>query len=90
MFTTLDGGPRDPNLVSKFYAKIFRAAAIEGATLHSLRHTCATHLLQQGLAPNDVASYMGHSSTRMTLDVYGHAGQAMAQRCAAAAAQLLL
>jgi hypothetical protein len=37
-----------------------------------LRHTANSLLLAEGESPNVVAERMGHSSTRMTLDLYGH------------------
>lgn len=89
VFTNLDGGPRDPVHVSRFFARIFKRAKIDNASLHTLRHTCATHLLAQGVPPNDVAAFMGHASTKMTLDVYGHAQKQQAARCTQAASALL-
>lgn len=89
VFERITGGPLDPRKVSAQFSRIFKAAKIEGAKLHSLRHTCATHLLAQGVAPNDVAAFMGHSSTKMTLDVYGHAQAQAAAKCATAVADLL-
>ena len=47
VFTNLDGGPRDPIHVSRFFTRIFARAKIENASLHTLRHTCATYLLAQ-------------------------------------------
>ena len=89
VFTNLDGGPRDPVHVSRFFGRIFARAKIKNASLHTLRHTCVTHLLAQGAPPNDVAAYMGHASTKMTLDTYGHAQQQQAARCTMAASELL-
>lgn len=89
VFERLPGGPVDPRHISAIFTRIFRSGGIEGAKLHSLRHTCATHLLAQGVPPNDVAAFMGHSSTKMTLDVYGHAQAKAAAKCTAAAASLM-
>jgi hypothetical protein len=41
-------------------------------TLYSLRHSCATLLLQAGTHPRVVAERLGHSSTTLTMDVYRH------------------
>ena len=41
-------------------------------TLHTLRHTYATHLLKQGVDVKTVSELLGHHSTKMTLDVYAH------------------
>jgi integrase len=43
-----------------------------GLHFHDLRHTHTTHLLESGWDPTAVAERLGHASTKMTLDVYGH------------------
>ena len=42
-------------------------------TLHQLRHTWATLALGAGVQPKIVSENLGHSSTRITMDVYSHA-----------------
>ena len=42
-------------------------------TLHSLRHTFATRALEQDIPLKIVSSWLGHSSIRVTGDVYSHA-----------------
>jgi integrase len=44
-----------------------------GHTFHDLRHWFATSLLNQGVSDVVIAKVLGHSSTRTTRDVYGHA-----------------
>ena len=39
---------------------------------HSLRHTTASLLISQGTSVVTVSKILGHSSTQITLDVYGH------------------
>jgi integrase len=39
---------------------------------HALHHTFASLLLQQGESPVYVKEQMGHHSTRITVDTYGH------------------
>lgn len=46
------------------------------ATFHTLRHTFASHLVQQGVPLMFVASALGHSDTRMVEKHYGHLSQA--------------
>lgn len=41
-------------------------------TIHCLRHTYATHLLEEGVHPKVVSERLGHSSIRITLDTYSH------------------
>lgn len=89
VYSSINSTPYSPKYTSRKLAAIYARAGIQGATLHTLRHTCATYLMQQGISPADVAAYMGHSSTKMTLDVYGHGQQTQAARCSDAAAALL-
>src|SRR5262249_526716 len=48
------------------------AAKLRHCTMHSLRHTFASSLLQDGAAITEVQRYMGHKHASLTLDVYGH------------------
>ncbi len=41
-------------------------------TFHSLRHVCASLLIESGLPPKRIQTIMGHSSVSMTFDTYGH------------------
>lgn len=42
-------------------------------TLHSLRHTFATRALEQDIPLKIVSTWLGHSSIRVTGDIYSHA-----------------
>lgn len=49
------------------------ASRVKGAQpCHAWRHSCATDLLAAGLDAVTVAHRLGHSSARVTLEVYGH------------------
>ncbi len=37
-----------------------------------MRHTCASMLIAAGAHPGLVREHLGHSSIRVTMDVYGH------------------
>jgi integrase len=61
---------------NNFMSRIFRPAVervgFTGVGFHNLRHTTASLLISQGTPITTVAGILGHSSTQMTLNVYGH------------------
>jgi integrase len=40
--------------------------------MHSLRHACASLWIENGYNPKQIQTLMGHSSIKVTYDVYGH------------------
>ncbi len=53
-----------------------REGICPGATPHSLRHAPATILLEEGVPMRVVSELFGHSSRRITEDVYSHVKRA--------------
>jgi integrase len=47
-------------------------AAIKDASLHSLRHTLASHLLSNGVPITVVSKMLGHTDANITLRIYSH------------------
>lgn len=45
---------------------------LRGVSIHTLRHTCASLLIQMGTPVTTVSHILGHASVKMTLDVYSH------------------
>jgi integrase len=79
MFATLDGSPRNPNALSQMFtrrvAKARKALGVDAlpdTTLHSLRHTHATVLLEARENPKIVQERLGHTTITTTMDVYSH------------------
>jgi integrase len=60
-----------PNTYYKELMKVYKKAGIEGANLHTLRHTFASHLIMKGVDPRTVQEYLGHSSIQVT-EKYSH------------------
>ena len=54
------------------YPSLLRAAGLPPLHFHSLRHSCATFLLVQGVPPRVVMDLLGHSDIRLTLNTYSH------------------
>jgi integrase len=72
LFADLNGEPRLPNAITKEWERTARAAGMAFATLHSLRHTHASHLIANGLDILTISRRLGHGSPTITLSVYGH------------------
>lgn len=51
---------------------VCNAAGIEYINLHALRHTFATRMLEQDVAPKIVSQMLGHKSIVTTLNIYSH------------------
>ena len=60
-----------PNTYYKMIMQIYKKAGIEGANLHTLRHTFASHLIMKGVDARTVQEYLGHSSLQIT-EKYSH------------------
>jgi integrase len=73
VFTRIDGGPIQPDSVTKMFARIVARAKIRPISFHGLRHTHATDLLRAGVHPKITSERLGHSSIAITMDTYSHA-----------------
>ena len=72
VFSQIDGSPFLPNTVTHAFGKISKRVGFDGIHFHSLRHTHASIMLQQGVSPKTVADRLGHSTVTITLDTYSH------------------
>jgi integrase len=65
--------PLDPTRCYKIvWWPLLRGSGVRYRKPHTLRHTFASLLLQQGESVTYVRDQLGHSSIKMTVDVYGH------------------
>jgi integrase len=72
-FTTAAGKPlRSSNFRRDVWLPAIAAIGEEGLRVHELRHTCASLLIATDAHPHHVKEHLGHSSIRVTMDVYGH------------------
>jgi len=66
-------GIMDPDLFdAEVWKPIATAAKTPRTRFHDLRHFFASQLIAQGETPAYVRDQMGHASTQITLDTYGH------------------
>jgi integrase/recombinase XerD len=66
LFQTLMQKKLRRQLLSKIVTSYAKKAGIEGVTTHTLRHACATHLLDQGADLRLIQEVLGHSSIAST------------------------
>lgn len=50
----------------------WEAAGLEPIGLHECRHCAASFFIKSGMNPKELSTYMGHSSIKITFDLYGH------------------
>ena len=72
VFTSLVGGPLDPRNLNRDFHDVCERAGLGHWHPHELRHSAASLMLAQGVKLQVVSEVLGHSSIRMTADVYGH------------------
>lgn len=72
IFTSSVGTPIDPRNLYREFQAICRSAGLGDWHPHELRHSAASLMLAQGVKIQVVSQVLGHSSIRMTADVYGH------------------
>lgn len=72
VFAREDGKPMYPRQLAIVFNRIIKQANVPKIRIHDLRHTHATLLLELGVNPKIVAERLGHSSVKITLDVYSH------------------
>jgi integrase len=69
-----DGTALKPDSVSASVSALCRRLKLpKGLSLHTLRHSHGSHLLAAGMEITAVSERVGHSSVRVTADVYSHA-----------------
>lgn len=64
--------PYNPTQLGKDFAAFCKMNGFK-CTFHDLRHTFATMMIAGGCDVRTVASYLGHASVSMTLDIYADA-----------------
>lgn len=76
MIVDSNGNRIKPDRVSKQFKFIVREKAKlsgrEKLKFHSLRHSCASWLIQQGVPLTVVSEILGHSTTQITDEIYSH------------------
>jgi integrase len=61
-----------PEYVSRRFRELAKAAGLPVIKFHAARHTAATLALEAGIDVKIVSEMLGHSTTRITQDLYQH------------------
>lgn len=72
IFTWEDGTPYDPNYISKLFKKATKDFGRPEISLHKLRHSCASMLINKGWDIKKLQYWLGHADTQTTLNIYAH------------------
>jgi len=72
-FPGLEGGIANHiNVVNRNFYPALRRAGLRHVSFHSLRHSNASLRIQAGQNIKYISEMLGHSTIRITLDIYGH------------------
>jgi integrase len=73
VFASSEGTPIDMhNVERRVFEKCLRLAGLRKIRFHDIRHTFASLLIQNGAPLAYVKDQLGHSSIKVTVDIYGH------------------
>lgn len=72
IFTWEDGRTYDPNYISHIFCKATKEFGRPEITLHKLRHSCASMLINKGWDIKKLQYWLGHTDTQTTLNIYAH------------------
>lgn len=89
IFSRPDGQPIYPESIYDYIKRLGKKLNIPFVTVHTLRHTAATLLLESGENPKIVQELLGHSSISVTLDVYSHVIPGLKQQAVSKLTELI-
>lgn len=72
VFLNKKGKPQSAQNYDYALRSVCRSAGLREFSMHILRHTFATRCIESGIQPKTLQSIMGHSSIRVTMDLYVH------------------
>jgi integrase len=72
VFASTIGTPIDTATLARKFDQALTRAQLSHIRVHDLRHTAATFMLAQGIAPKLAMDALGHSNLSMTMGTYQH------------------
>ena len=61
-----------PDVISTWFTRFLEKYDLPKITLHQVRHTSISYLINRGVDIKKVADRAGHQNTRTTEEIYGH------------------
>ncbi len=89
LFTNKDGLPLHPDRVTGYYRRLLEKHHLRLTRFHDLRHASASALVANRVPLVEVQQWLGHSTIRITADLYTHLAYQMKERSAAVLSNLL-
>jgi len=72
VFARADGSPTPPEEVSRRFKQLAEEAGLPTIRFHDLRHTAATLMREAGYDWKIISDQLGHSTVKITMDIYTH------------------
>jgi integrase len=72
VFPGFDGEVRSPRAFSAYWADHATQLGVADITLHALRHTHASQLIDAGIDVVTISKHLGHANPSVTLRIYAH------------------
>lgn len=72
VFTWENGSCYDPNYISRKFKRATAEFGRPEITLHNLRHSCASMLIEKGWDIKKLQYWLGHTDIQTTLNIYAH------------------
>lgn len=80
VFCSSKGTIIEANTVNRYLNQIIKRAELEKFSMHALRHTFATRMMEAGVPAKVVQEMLGHKDVALTLDTYTHVTLDIAHR----------
>ena len=72
VFAAASGKPFQAAVIYRRADRAWLKAGLGRLRLHQARHTYASFMITAGVNAKALSAFMGHSSTKVTFDLYGH------------------
>ena len=71
----------EPRNIQRKFQRLLEQCEIPNINIHSLRHAFATRCTEMGFDSKTLSEILGHSSVKITMDIYVHSSIKQKQKC---------